>query len=274
MKRRIDDLGFLLLIVMSVLTLLYICVPIMVSIAMSFDARNFLGPFPPGDFSLRWYQGFFSNAYFMRALVSSLQIAVLSTIVTAVLGGAAALALNSGALPGHRALMAFFLSPLMVPGVVIGFGLLMLLTQFLGITNGFVRIVIGHVVISLPYMVRATLGGLTGIKPSLREAALVLGASERQAFWDVTFPLARTGMIVGCIFAFTLSLDDVAVALFLYDPDTVTLPVALLTYMRASFDLTVAAATVFLAGTTLLLILLLDRVVGLDRIVGQGVYRS
>jgi ABC-type spermidine/putrescine transport system permease subunit I len=120
----------------------------------------------------------------------------------------------------------------------------------------------------------ATLAGLTGIRPSLREAAMTLGASERQVFWDITFPLAKTGIVAGCVFAFASSLDDVAVSVFLYDPDSYTLPIALISYMRANFDLSVASAAVFLAAITFVLVLVLDRAVGLDKIMGQGIYRT
>jgi putative spermidine/putrescine transport system permease protein len=272
-KRRADDIGYWVLVAIMVIAIGYIVLPVFVAVSMSFDGRTYLGTFPPRELSLQWYYEFFGSSYFMRSLVTSLQIAALATIIAAVIGGLAALALHRGDTPGRRLLTTFFLSPLMVPGVVVGFGILLFVTQYLGITDGFWRILAGHVVIATPYMIRATLGGLAGIQPALREAALVLGANERQAFWDVTFPLAKTGLIAGCIFAFSVSLDDVAVALFLYDPQAVTLPVALVTYMRASFDLSVAAATVFLATTNLLLIVVLDRAIGLDRIVGQGVYK-
>ena len=122
--------------------------------------------------------------------------------------------------------------------------------------------------------VRATLAGLVGIRPSFTEAALSLGANERQAFWKVTFPLARTGIVAGAVFAFAFSFDDVAVSLFLVDPGSVTLPVALVSMMRANFDLTIAAASVLLMGFTVVLIFVLDRVVGLDTVVGQGIYRA
>jgi putative spermidine/putrescine transport system permease protein len=174
---------------------------------------------------------------------------------------------------GKDVISSLFLSPLMVPAVVVGFGLLIFFA-LMGIFDGFTRLLAGHIIITMPYAIRATLAGLTGIRPSLREAALTLGANERQAFWDITFPLAKTGIIAGCVFAFATSLDDVAVGLFLYDPDSYTLPIALISYMRASFDFTIAAAAVFLAGVTLVLIVVLDRVVGLDKIIGQGIYRS
>jgi putative spermidine/putrescine transport system permease protein len=274
LKRLADDAGFLLLVVAMAVTVVYIVAPILVSLSMSLDGRNYLGRFPPEGLSLQWYVKLFQNDYFVRSLVTSLQIATLTTVITGVLGVAAAVVLSEHNVPGRTGLITLFLSPLMVPGVVIGFGLLMFMTTVAGITDGFVRILTGHVIITLPYMIRATLAGLTGIRATLGEAALSLGANERRAFWDVTFPLARTGIITGCVFTFTISLDDVAVTLFLYDPQTVTLPVALITYMRANFDLSVAAAAIFLAGVTLLLIILLDRFVGLDRVIGQGIYRA
>jgi putative spermidine/putrescine transport system permease protein len=273
MKRLIDDIGLVLVVAISVLTMAYVILPMAVTLSMSFDARSYLGKFPPPGFSLQWYDSFLSSEYFINGLKTSLILATLATIVSASVGVMAAVVFSQYEFKGKEAVSSLFLSPLMVPAVVLGFGLLMFFAMF-GIFDGFARLLAGHVVITLPYTIRSTLAGLTGIRPSLREAAMTLGANERQAFWDITFPLAKTGIIAGCVFAFATSLDDVAVSLFLYDPDTYTLPIALISYMRASFDLSIAAAAVLLAGITLLLIVVLDRVVGLDKVIGQGIYRS
>ncbi len=273
MKRRLDDIGLVLVVAISLMTLAYMVVPLIVALAMSFDARTYLGRFPPTDFSLQWYRDFFYSEYFLGGLKTSLILATLATIVSASAGIAAAMAFSQYEFKGKDVVSSLFLSPLMVPAVVVGFGLLMFFA-LMGIFDGFTRLLAGHVIITMPYTIRATLAGLTGIRPSLREAALTLGANERQAFWDITFPLAKTGIIAGCVFAFATSLDDVAVSLFLYDPDSYTLPIALISYMRASFDFTIAAAAVFLMGITLVLIVVLDKVVGLDKIIGQGIYRS
>lgn len=272
MKRLVDDLALALVVVTSVIALAYIVFPIVVSLTMSFDARSYLGRFPPTQFSLQWYERFFSNEHFIRGLRTSLIIAALATGISAGVGVAAAVAVSQYEFRGKALFSSFFLSPLMVPAVVLGFGLVMFL-GVLGITDGFLRLLAGHVLITVPYTLRATLAGLTGIRPSLREAAMTLGANERQAFWDITFPLAKTGISAGCVFAFASSLDDVAVSMFLYDPDSYTLPIALISHMRANFDLSVAAAAVFLAGLTFALILVLDRVIGLDKVMGQGIYR-
>ena len=113
-----------------------------------------------------------------------------------------------------------------------------------GLYDGFSRLLGGHVIVTIPYTIRATLASLVGIRRTMIEAALSLGANERQVFWNITFPLAKTGIVAGAVFAFALSLDDVAVSLFLADPKTYTLPVALISMMRANFDLTIAAASV------------------------------
>ncbi len=132
-----------------------------------------------------------------------------------------------------------------MPPVVIGFSLLLSLSQA-GVINGFVRLLCGHVIITLPYTIRATLASLVGRDPALTEAALVLGATERRRSGASRCRLIRTGIITGAIFAFAVSLDDVAVSTFLTDPTTYTLPVALVSAMRANFDLTIAAAAVML----------------------------
>ncbi len=128
--------------------------------------------------------------------------------------------------------------------------------------------------ITLPYVVRTVLASLAGRDRRLTEAALVLGATERQAFWTITLPLIRSGMVTGAVFAFAVSLDDVAVSMFLTDPSTYTLPVALVSSMRASFDLSIAAAAVLLMAVTAFLIIVLERFVGFDRLLGQGLFRS
>ena len=101
--------------------------------------------------------------------------------------------------PGKAALEALFLSPLVVPAVVIGFALL-LFFALLGVFDGFTRLLAGHIIITFPCTVRTTLAGLLGIRRTLTEAAMSLGANERRAFRDITFPLARTGMIAGAVF--------------------------------------------------------------------------
>lgn len=170
-------------------------------------------------------------------------------------------------------MITMFLSPLVLPGVILGFGLLMFLSTF-NLMPVFTKLLIGHLIITIPYTIRMSLVGLTGIAETLREAALTLGANERQAFFTITLPPVKNGIAAGAIFAFAFSMDDVAIGLFLSDFDTYILPVALISLIRSQFDLTIAAAAVALMGLTLILLIALNRVFGLERIIGYGIYRT
>lgn len=273
MSRHVDDVGKWLVWIAIAATFVFLVAPIVVAIMMSFDARGYLGRFPPPDYSIQWYVNFFSDTFYLTGLRTSIVLAVIATAVSTVAGVSAAIVLDRYDFPGKQAVETLFLSPLIIPAVVIGFALL-LFFALIGVFQGFPRLLAGHIVITFPYTVRTTLAGLVGIRKTLTEAAMVLGANERQAFWDVTFPLARTGMVAGAVFAFAFSMDDVAVSLFLTSPDTYTLPVAMVSMMRTNFDLTIAAASVVLMLFTVGLIVLLDWIVGLERLIGGGVYRS
>ncbi|MGR9131208.1 ABC transporter permease [Rhizobium leguminosarum] len=255
------------------LGLAFLAIPLVITCLMAFDARTYLGPLPPPALSLHWFERLVSQADILTSLRTSLILAVLTTVLSVTIGTAAAVGLARANFPGKAALTSAFLSPLIVPPVVIGFGLLLFLSKA-GITNGMARLLLGHVIVTLPYCIRTSLASLLGSDQRLTEAAMVLGATERQAFWTITLPLMRTGVVTGAIFAFAISIDDVSISLFLSDPSATTLPVTLVSNMRAAFDLTIAAAAVVLIAVTALLIVVLDRVVGFDTVVGQGLFRS
>jgi putative spermidine/putrescine transport system permease protein len=272
-QRVADDVSRVVVFAMIWLTVVLLLLPLAITVSMSFDERDYLGAFPPPALSLRWYAKFFSDSYLLQGLQTSLQLAALTAFISTTLGLSAAVALER--MPDRYAqpLISLFLSPLIVPGVVIGFALLIFYARA-GIDNTFLRLLGGHVLITFPYAIRTVLAALGGIRPSLVEVAQSLGASPTKAFWSVTFPLARTGVAAGAIFAFVFSLDDVAVSIFLSDPHRYTLPVALVSMLHANFDLTIAAAAVLIIGASIVLMLLLDRLAGLDRVIGSGHYRT
>jgi putative spermidine/putrescine transport system permease protein len=273
MARLLDDALLVLFVAVLAAAAVFLVVPIVMTVLMSFDGREYLGRFPPPAYSLRWYAAFFFDPYYMVALRNSVLVSAVAATVATVTGVTAAVILDRYRFPGREALSAFFLSPLVVPTVVIGFSVLVFLS-LLGVYEGFVRLVAGHVVITVPYTIRTTLASLVGIKRSLTEAAMSLGATERRAFRDVTLPLAKTGIVAGAVLAFALSFEEVSVSLFLYDPPSYTLPVAILGAMRSQFNLTLASASVVMMVVTSVLVLVLDRLFGLDRVIGTGIYRS
>lgn len=271
MKRHGDAVFRIVYVGLLVAFGLFATIPVLVSIVLSFDARSFMGPFPPTSFSLRWYYEFLGDPYYHAGLRTSLIVSTVATFVSTTLGALAAIGLDRASFRGKALLQAFLISPLVIPTVVIGFAVLMFASR-LGIIDGMPRLIMGHILITFPYVLRTTSAALIGIRPSYYEAALSLGARPRQALWRVTLPLARAGIVAGAIFAFVMSFDEVAVSLFLSDPFTYTLPVALLAQMRANLNLTVAAVSVMFIVATIVLIVVLDRLAGIDTLIGRGVY--
>jgi putative spermidine/putrescine transport system permease protein len=267
---RAAGAAFRLLLAASIL---FLVLPVVVSVVLSFDNRQYLGAFPPTQFSLRWYRSFLDNSAYTDGLMVSVKLALLSTLISTAAGACAAYVLSFGRWPGRDTVEMLFLSPKFVPTVVIGFSILGFASA-IQVFDPFTRLIMGHVIITIPFTVRATLSSLIGIRPSLVEAAISLGAPPWRAFLDVTVPLARTGVIAGGLMAFVLSFDEVAVSLFLSDAFTQTLPIALVAEMRANLNLTVAAVSTVFAAVTILIVLVLDRAVGLDRVIGQGLYRA
>ena len=188
---------------------------------LSFDDREFIGTFPPTRFSLRWYRAFMQNPSYLDGLVVSLKLALVATMISMVAGAGAAIALTESQWRGRDVVETLFLSPKFVPTVVIGFSILGFASA-IHVFDAFTRLVMGHVVITIPFTVRATLASLVGIPRSLGEAAVSLGATPWRAFVDITLPLARTGIIAGGLMAFVLSFDEVAVSIFLTDAFTQT----------------------------------------------------
>lgn len=253
--------------------ILFLIVPIGVAVILSFDDREFIGTFPPTRFSLRWYRAFMQNPSYLDGLVVSLKLALVATMISIVAGAGAAIALTESQWRGRDVVETLFLSPKFVPTVVIGFSILGFASA-IHVFDAFTRLVMGHVVITIPFTVRATLASLVGIPRSLGEAAVSLGATPWRAFVDITLPLARTGIIAGGLMAFVLSFDEVAVSIFLTDAFTQTLPIALVAEMRANLNLTVAAISTVLATLAVIIVLILDRAAGLDNVIGRGMYRG
>ncbi|RWO10618.1 MAG: ABC transporter permease [Mesorhizobium sp.] len=252
---------------------IFLLFPVIVTVSMAFDGRDFIGPFPPPSLSMKWFDRLSDNAYLWSGFQTSLLLAIATTVLATVIGTSAAVAISRMSPRWRDVTTTMFLSPLVIPGVIIGFALLMFFSVF-DLLPPFARLLAGHLIIALPYTIRMTLIGLTGISETLGEAALSLGANARQTFFTITLPLAKSGISAGAIFAFAFSMDDVAISIFLCDFNTYTLPIALVSLMRSHLDLTIAAAAVALMGLTFALLVVLDCVIGLERAIGQGIYRA
>ena len=241
----------------------FMLIPLLVVAASSVSGSEFL-VFPPRAPSLRWYGEVLRSDAYLSAAWTSLQLAVITVVASLTLGTTAAIALTRFAIPGRAFLASLFLSPLILPSLVFAIGLLIVFSRY-GDGPSLAGLVVGHTVITLPYVIRTVSASLVDLDPHLDEAARMMGARWWQRYGLVILPQCRTGMAAGAFFVFNISFDDAVVALFMRAPDVETLPMRIYSTLEFSPDPSVAAVSTLMIGMTILLVLLLNRVFGLSR---------
>ncbi|CAH0161518.1 ABC transporter permease [Roseomonas sp. CECT 9278] len=247
----------------------FMLAPLVLVCVVSFTDRAFLSlpSWPP---SLRWYHALAENADFIRAFRTSLWLGLASATLAVVLSVPAAMAIARHPARGAEPVRAFLLSPLLVPHVVLGVAFLRFFSGA-GINGTFVALLVAHVLIILPYALQLVLAAAYGVDPRLGQAAVSLGAQPLQVFRRVTLPLLMPGIASGWLLAFLHSFDELTMTVFLADPGTTTLPVRLYLHIEETIDPLVTAASSLLIIGALVLMALLDRLYGLDRLLaGKG----
>jgi putative spermidine/putrescine transport system permease protein len=246
-----------------VTVILFLLLPIAVVIPVSFTEATVFR-FPPEGFSLQWYAKIRSVDGLLGALWLSARIAALATAISLLLGTLCAIALVRGVVPGAGAITTFMVSPLMLPGLVLGIALLQAMRE-VGLRDAWWSLLLAHVVITMPFVMRTVLASLSLFDFAMVDAARTLGCSYPVALWRVLVPNILPGFVSGALFAFIASFDNYPVSMFLVDVRTKTLPIQLLNYLEISPDPTLAAVSTGLIGLTVLVLVLCDRLVGLRR---------
>lgn len=241
-------------------------VPILFVVATAFTAGDTL-KFPPEGFSLRWFGEALSYSPFLGALATSAEIALFATALALLVGVPVTLAIHRGKLPGKGVVEALFLSPLIVPELVVGLALFQQLIVALRIDNWPV-LLIGHTALLLPYAVRVTGAALANSDSALEEAARGLGASPLRTFWTITLPLLRPGIFSAALLSFITSFNNVPLSLLLQSRDTQTLPITMLDYVQQSYDPMVAATSALILAVTVVIAIIAERTVGFAKIFG------
>lgn len=244
-----------------------------VAIASLEGSQSFFYNFPPRQLSTAWYWQI-PPKYF-RAFGVSLLVAAVTSVISGVIGMVAALGLVRGRVPGRGLIQSVFRLPLQIPFVVTGVVFLQFyyqLVDFIGINlaGSFGGLVIAHVFVTIPYSVGTVSSVLERFNPRLEEAAESLGASPWSTFRRVTFPLIRPGIFAGVLYAFIISFGDVPIAVFLAGGDYVTLPVEIFQSLQFDFNPAVLALSTLAVFFSLVLILTMQKVVGLDIVLPTG----
>jgi putative spermidine/putrescine transport system permease protein len=237
------------------LILLFLIVPILVIMPLSFNSDSFL-MYPMSGFSTRWYEEFFGSVIWRSALKNSMIISPLATLVAVVLGTLASVGLVRANFPGKALLTSVLIAPMVVPVVIVGVAVYLFFAP-LGLTGSYTGLVLAHAVLGVPFVIITVTATLQGFDYNLVRAAASLGANPLTAFFKVTLPLVAPGVIAGALFAFATSFDEVVVTLFLASPEQSTLPRQMFSGIRDNISPTIAAvATVLIVVATLMLLVL------------------
>jgi putative spermidine/putrescine transport system permease protein len=250
--------------VLLVVLLGFMTLPTVIVLVASFNPTEIMA-FPPAGWSLRWYANALSYPQFQRAALNSVIVTGLSALVALPLGTAAALALGRGRVRRRALWTAILLSPLVIPGVAAGLGMLILAAS-LGMLTSRVVLIVVHVIVVLPFVVRSVSVSVANLDPQLERAAASLGASPWRVFRRVTLPLLRPGLFAAFLFALIVSVNEFVVSLFVSTRVTEILPVAMFTYVVNYTDPTMAAVSVIFMGATLVGVVVADRYLNLARV--------
>jgi putative spermidine/putrescine transport system permease protein len=248
----------------NALFLAFILAPLVVVVAVSFTDKGYIS-MPFDGASLRWFRAILENEDIVDAFWLSVRLALVAATLGVALAVPAALAIARYRFPGRGALTCFFLSPMMIPAVVLGIAFLRFLSM-LGLGGSFWSLCATHVIIVVPYALRLALSSAVGLDRDAERAALSCGASRFTAFRRVVLPMIRTGVVGGWVLSFIQSFDELTMTIFVATPGTTTLPVAMYNQIAQTIDPLVASVSTVLIAGTIVLMLVLDRMVGLDRV--------
>ena len=262
-----SDLSYRVVLgVLSAVALLILITPVVVVIITSFtDSRSLR--FPPPALSLRWYSALFDpvqSAQIHTAAWNSVVVALSATVISVVLGTAAALGISGRRTWWAEALDALFMSPLILPTLAFGLAALMFFST-LRLPLSIPLMILGHVAVIVPFILRTTIASLSQLDRGLLDTSASLGAGAVYTFRRVTLPAIRPGILAGAFIAFMASLDNVSVSLFLAGPENDVLPIRMWGMLESQLDVRTAAVSGVLIVTTALTVILMDRVVGLTR---------
>lgn len=249
------------LIIFSACVFAFLLIPLFIIIISAFSAGNTI-TFPITSFSLKWFGNVFKLNSFISSFKLSLILGLLATLISLVVGIPAAYALAKSYFKGKELIKSIFLSPTIVPGIVIGF----VLYQFIVLTLRvpvFLALLIGHFLTTLPYVIRIVSASLEQFDFAIEEAAWSLGYGKMKTFFKVVLPNISSGISAAFILAFVNSFNNIPISMFLSGPGITTFPSTLMNYIEYNYNPTVSAASVLLMICTILLMLIADKTVGI-----------
>ncbi len=249
--------GRIAFIVFCALVLLYLILPILIIVPMSFSSTRFL-TFPPPSLSLRWYQDYVSSSAWMQATRVTLIVALSTVAIATPLGVAAAYAISQSRPRIMRAIHMTLLLPLVVPIIITAVGIFFIYAR-IGLIATLSGLVLANVMLALPYVIISVVAGLQSFDATQEMVARSLGMNRLRSFFAVTLPQIKSSVVAGAIFAFISAVDETIVALFISGGQYQPLTKRMFTALRDEIDPTIAAISTLMTAVSFMLVLIASR---------------
>ena len=252
------------LTMLAIVVFLFLFLPLIIIVVTSFGTEAII-TFPIKGFTIDWYIMALTSKAFMSSLQLSLSIGIVATLIALIVGIPSAYVLSRDSFKGKKFLNAFFLSPTLIPGIVVGYSIfqMIVVNLRLPIIPG---LIIGHFLISVPYVIRVVGSSMEQVDVSIEEAAWTLGCTKKRAFVTVLLPNIASGIFAAFMLAFVNSFNNVPVSMFLSGPGVTMLPTTLLSYMEFNYDPSVSALSVILMFVTIGVMIVIEKSTGLASI--------
>lgn len=255
-----------LLGVVAFCCLVFVVAPLIVVAGAALNADAMF--FPPRNFTLRWMLEAVTDEMFVKAALVSFIVALVSSSISTCFAIPVALRLRKAAPVVARIMTLTFMGPLLVPTIIFALALYSVILYIFGVTS-LVALVIGHVIITMPYPVRTITAVTENLDPALEDAASSVGATPWRTFLSVTLPLIKSGVIAGFLFAFITSWNDFSISIFLTPREFQPLPIRIYEYLLYEYKPLIAAVSTWSVIGSAVVVLAIDRLVGLDVFSGR-----
>lgn len=244
---------------------LFLVVPIVVTIVVSFNPNGFV--LPPEGFTLRWYQMALTSSDFIDGMAVSTMLALAAAILANCIGLPLAIAMARREFVGKEIINLLVMSPLLIPTIILGLALFVTISH-LGLIGGLPALIMGHTVLVLPFAVRVLLASLQSFDRTLEEASMSVGANQIETLVRITLPVIKTGLVASFILCFIISWNDFGLSIFLASSDWLPLPIQIYTYIKFQYDASSAALVSFIVFLSVALLILVDRLIGIQKAFG------
>lgn len=270
MIRRIKKLDMckVLLTIAVVVIIIFMLAPLVIVMATSVNPTRIV--FPPEGITFKWFTAILYHREFVNAAKVSVFVAMSAAIGSTSMGCMVCIACRYFKVPGKHLIYSIFSAPILIPAVIIGLSLYQIVLMLIG-AKSLMTLIIGHIVITMPFPIRIINSMMEVVEPEMEEAAMSVGADRWTTFLKVTLPIIRPGVVCGALYSAIISWNNFPVSMFLCSLGYITLPIRIYNYLEYQYEPLIAAMGAMIVVISGIIVWTIDKYMGLSLIYGKNV---